>query len=125
MKDLRAILASEGLVEKQATGTFRYASPFGHKLMDLFGPLMGAQSRVFVKVGKEEFSGKVGLLVGVASPDSDLFPEDLPMEGEADPFGERLREVEKALEGYFGAPVTTGLTEESAVIFLVEFPREV
>lgn len=124
-KHLRNILAAEGLIEKKATGRFNAASPFGKHLERLLAPLMGSGSRVFARTtAHEEFSGKPGLLVGVASPNGDLFPEEVPEEAANDPFQQTLALVQGALETHFGAPVEIGLTEDQAIMFLVMFPHD-
>lgn len=122
---LHNILASEGLITKRASGTFNANGPFGKRLASILEPLMGPDSRVYVRVGRGEFSGEFGLQVGVTSPKEDIFPSTELLGGPSEEdFFHLLDGVGAALFSFFGSSsVEQENTEDQAIEFTVVFPK--
>lgn len=125
--------ALEAKIGKTAAG-FNSASPFARKLGDLVGPLMGPGSRISVSMGRGEFSSKMGLQIRIINPKEEFFAEEeevgtfwaigggQPEETSAlkEAFQATLKSAEDELSRYFGLPVHTEGTEETAITFTVE-----
>ena len=122
MKNLRQILAREGITKK--AGLQMKPGPLKNSLERILIDFLSPDSKILINMGVGEFSGKGGMQIIVTQPDIPLLSMD---SGESDPdtydtlaFQSALQKASDSLESHFGLPVHQEQTEESAVVWTIQ-----